>query len=76
MNPTQQNPTEQAHQSLKNILLNGRVLINGLPLTANELGATLQAEQMMYEKATQLDKANALVASKKAEKEAKKPSKK
>lgn len=53
MNPT--NPTEQAHNNLKNLLLNGRILINGLPLTANELSMTLQGEQMLFEKASKLD---------------------
>ena len=67
MNPVQ-NPTEAAHQDLQNVLLNGRILINGLPLTGSELGAILQGEQMLYGKATQLDKANALDAQKKAEK--------
>jgi len=69
MNQVQQNPTEQAHQALRNVLLNGRVLINGLPLTGNELGMIVQGEQMLYEKASQLDKASALAASKKTEKE-------
>lgn len=72
MNPVQQNPTEAAHQALRNVLLNGRVLINGLPLTGNELGSIIQGEQILYEKATMLDKANALAASKKAEKNPKK----
>ena len=71
MNPVQnpvQNPTETTHRDLQNVLLNGRILINGMPLTGNELGVIIQGEQMLYGKATQLDKANALVASKKAEK--------
>lgn len=72
MNPVQQNPTEAAHQDLRNILLNGRVLINGLPLTGNELGLIIQGEQKLYEKASQLDKANALATSKKDEKNPKK----
>lgn len=74
MNPQQNvNPTAQAHQDLRNILLNGRVLINGLPLTGNELGVVIQGEQMLFEKASKLDRANALVAAKKTEK---KPEKK
>lgn len=69
MNPVPvQNPTEVAHRDLQNILLNGRILLNGMPLTGNELGVIIQGEQMLYGKATQLDKANALVAAKKAEK--------
>lgn len=68
MNPVL-NQTESAHQTLRNILLNGRVLINGLPLTGNELGSIIQQEQMLFEKATQLDKANQLAVAKKAEKE-------
>ena len=66
------NPTEQAHNDLRNILLNGRILINGMPLTGNELGVIIQGEQMLFGKASQLDKANALVASQKAEKNPKK----
>lgn len=66
MNPVQQNPTEAAHRDLQNVLLSGRILINGLPLTGNELGAIIQEEQMLYGKATQLDKAQALAASQKA----------
>lgn len=63
------NPTEQAHQQLKSVLLNGRILLNGMPLTGNEISGLLQSEQTLYEKATQLDKANQLAAAKKAEKE-------
>ncbi len=51
------NDTEQAHQNLKSLLLNGRILINGVPLTSNELGAIIQGEQTLYEKATKLDAA-------------------
>ena len=58
MNPVK-NPTNVAHADLTNILLNGRIIINGLPLTGNELGVIVRGEQMLYEKATQLDKANA-----------------
>lgn len=57
------NPVVQAHQNLKNVLLNGRTLINGLPLTAIEQSGLIQGEQMLFEKATQL------AASKEAEKE-------
>lgn len=63
------NPTERVHQDLKGVLLNGRILLNGMPLTANEISGLLQGEQMLYEKATQLDKASQLAAAKKAEKE-------
>jgi len=55
MNPT----TEQAHQSLQQVLLTGRILVNGMPLTANELSGILRGEQMLFEKASQLDKASA-----------------
>jgi len=48
--------TEQAHQNLKNVLLSGRILINGMPLTANELSGLLQGEQMLFEKASQFNK--------------------
>ena len=57
MNPVQQNPIEAAHQNLQNVLLNGRILINGLPLTGNELGGVVRGEQLLYEKAVKLDKA-------------------
>lgn len=50
------NPTEQAHRNLKNILLNGRILINGLPPTSTEINGIIQGEQHLYEKAVQSDK--------------------
>lgn len=65
MSPVTQNPTEAAHQDLRNVLLNGRILINGMPLTGNELGIIIQGEQTLYAKASQLDKANALIAEQK-----------
>jgi len=52
--------TEQAHQNLKKLLLDGRILLNGMPLTANEISSLLQGEQMLYEKATNLDKTQQL----------------
>ncbi len=66
--------TEQAHKDLRNVLLNGRVLINGMPLTGNELGVLIQEEQMLFQKASQLDAANELVSKQKAPKEPKKKS--
>ncbi|KKM04203.1 hypothetical protein LCGC14_1766580 [marine sediment metagenome] len=42
--------TEQGHKDLRNVLLNGRVLINGMPLTGNELGVLIQEEQMRVTK--------------------------
>ena len=75
MNPVQQNPTDVAHKDLQNVLLNGRILINGLPLTGNELGVIVRGEQMLFGKATQLD--NERIAKKEAEKKPdKKPEKK
>lgn len=71
MNPVQ-NPTEQAHNNLKNVLLNGRILLNGLPLTANEISGVLQGEQMLFEKASRLDTAQALAAKQKEPKNPKK----
>lgn len=62
-----QNPTDVAHKDLRNILLNGRILINGMPLTGNELGVIIQGEQMLYGKATKLDAAQSLSAQKKDE---------
>jgi hypothetical protein len=70
------NPTEQAHRSLNGLLLNGRILVNGLPLTAQELSNVLQQEQLLFEKAAQFDKAQALVAAKAKEKADKTPKKK
>jgi len=49
-------PTEQAHQNVRNLLLNGRILVNGQPPTATEIGNIIAGEQMLFEKATQLDK--------------------
>jgi len=50
------NPVEQAHQNLKSILLTGRILVNGLPLTGTELSGLLQGEQLLFERASQFDK--------------------
>lgn len=63
------NPTEQAHHNLRNVLLNGRILINGLPPTVNEVGTLIQGLQMLFEKASKLDAAQALVAKKNTSKE-------
>lgn len=70
MKGTKMNPIEQAHQNLKNVLLNGRILVNGVPLTANEISGVLQGEQMLYEKATryEADKAAAKNPEKKPDK--------
>lgn len=54
--------TEQAHRDMKNVLLAGRILINGMPLTGNELGILIQEEQMLYQKASQFDAASELAA--------------
>jgi hypothetical protein len=67
------NPTEQAHQSLRQVLLTGRILVNGMPLTANELSGILQGEQMLYEKASRFDKAQAIAGAKEKEKAPKEP---
>ena len=64
--------TEQEHKDLRNILLAGRILVNGLSLTGNELGIIIQEEQMLYQKASQLDAANELVAEQKKPKVPKK----
>lgn len=57
---------EQAHNNLKNLIFNGRILINGLPLTANEISALIQSEQVLFDKAMQFDKAQKLVTAKAA----------
>lgn len=49
------NSTEQAHNNLRNLLLNGRILLNGIPLTAVESTQIIQGEQMLYEKASKFD---------------------
>ena len=67
------NPTEQAHNNLRNLLLNGRILLNGSPLTANEISSILQGEQMLFAKASKLDAAEALAAKK--SQDVKKPNK-
>lgn len=56
--------TEQVHNNLKGVLLNGRILVNGLPLNANEMSSLIQGEQMLFEKAMQFDKAPELAAKK------------
>lgn len=58
------NPTEQAHKELRNLLLNGRILVNGIPPTAVEITQMIQGEQMLFEKAMKLDAAMALAAKK------------
>lgn len=56
------NPTEKAHQAVRNLLLNGRILVNGIPPTAIEITEIIQGEQMLFEKATKFDAAAALAA--------------
>ncbi len=75
MNEQMQATTEQVHNNLKNLLLNGRIMVNGMPLTANEIAAVIQGEQMLFGKAIKFDHAAALVAKNKAEKEAKQEAK-
>ena len=65
MNPQ----TEQAHRDLKNLLLNGRILINGFPPTAIEMGKIIQGEQMMYAKAMQFEAEKAAAKEPKKKKE-------
>lgn len=60
----QQLTTEQTHQRLRNLLLKGRILINGIPPTALEINAIVQGEQMLFTKAMQFDKAQAIAAEK------------
>lgn len=52
------NQTEQAHKNLQNILLNGRIVLNGLPLNANEISTMIQHEHILYSRASELDRAN------------------
>ena len=56
------NPTEKAHQAIRNLLLNDRILVNGIPPTAVEISEIIQGEQMLFEKAMKLDQASALAA--------------
>lgn len=73
MNPTQTEQTEQAHDSLRKILLQGRILFNGMPLTGTELGLIVQQEQMLFGKSVAYDKIVASEKDKKKEKESEKP---
>ena len=75
MDTQMQATTEQVHNNLKGLLLNGRIQVNGSSLTANELGAVIQGEQMLFERAMKFDQATALVAKKKAEEVVKKEKK-
>ena len=56
--------TQKAHQALRNLLLNGRIMLNGIPPTAIEITEIIQGEQMLFEKAAKLDEATALAAKK------------
>ena len=60
--------TEQAHNNLKGLLVNGRILLNELPLTVKETSVLIQGEQMLFEKAMNFDKASELAAKREAEK--------
>ena len=40
---------EQAKHNLLGILTNGRIILNGLPLTGNELGGLQQSVLLLYE---------------------------
>lgn len=51
--------SEQAHDNLKSLLHNGRTLLNGLPLTANEVSTLILGEQMLFDKAMRFDKTSA-----------------
>lgn len=48
-------PVEQAHKDLRNLLLHGRILVNGIPPTAVEITQIIQGEQMMFEKAMKFE---------------------
>ena len=61
------NSTEQAHKNLRNVLLRGRILINGLPPTGLELDQLISQEQMLYAKASAFDKAQEVASAKKNE---------
>jgi len=39
---------QEAHARLQRVILNGRILVNGMPLTANELSGILRDEQRLY----------------------------
>lgn len=69
-------PVQQAHQNLRNLLLNGRILLNGQPPNVVEMDKILRGEQLLFEMASKLQAAEKLVADNKAAKEAaKKPPK-
>jgi len=73
MNPTQTQQTQQAHDSMRKIILEGRILLNGMPLTGTELGLVIQQEQMLFAKAAAYDKITASENAKKEKKESKEP---
>lgn len=39
---------EQVHHNLRHLLLNGRILLNGNPLTCTELSELLRDEQLLF----------------------------
>ena len=61
----------EAHQNLRHLLFNGRIILNGAPLTTNELSQLIQAEQLLYNGVIELEKSK-LPAVKEAEKQPKK----
>jgi len=44
----------QAHQGLRNVLLNGRIVLNGLPLTAIEINGLVQGLELLFAKAKEV----------------------
>ncbi len=63
-------PVQQAHQNLRNLLFNGRILLNGQPPTLVEMDGILRGEQLLFEMASKLQATEKLAAEKKAPKDA------
>ena len=55
MKGTKMEEVKQAHQNLQHVLLNGRITLNGAPLTGNEIGQLVREEKLLYERAEILE---------------------
>ncbi len=66
---------KQAHQNLQHLLLNGRITLNGLPLTANELTGLFGSLKSLYGRAAILETNKAAKLKEKLDADAKKKAK-
>ena len=62
-------PVQQANQNLRNVLLKGRILLNGMALTGEEISNLLINVNVLFEGASKLQAAEKLLADKKAAKD-------